>query len=203
MLWIALFIKTVLLLSAGFVIRNAQTHTATGHTYTSFSRYMHCTSFPAGRPNFDEVPRTTDKAERACCIEHFLCPLTLEPACPPRYSRQQNQQQICEGDTSFHTNIHGNKPTVNDLHTAWRFAGKSLLSFNEGLVNTNLLTCRTIAMLLRRTVHRNTLCNTRPVVGSNRMSNYYTSQRTFQPQDWITVSIATCWKYIRRASCRF
>ena len=40
-----------------------------------------------------------------------------------------------------------------------------LLSFYEGLVHTNLLTCKTIAMLLRRYVHRNVLRNTRPVVG--------------------------------------
>jgi hypothetical protein len=54
----------------------------------------------------------------------------------------------------------------------------SLLSFCEGLVHTNLLTCRTIAMLLRRIVHRNIPCN--------RVSTYYISQRNFQSLNWIT-----------------
>jgi hypothetical protein len=76
-------------------------------------------------------------------------------------------------------------------------------------MHTNFLACRTIAMLLRRSVHRNILCNTRPVVGGNRLSTYYTSQRTYQSLDWITGKhycllkvYSACFYYIL-GSCKF
>lgn len=64
-------------------------------------------------------------------------------------------------------------------------------------------------MLLRCNVNRNILCNTRPVVGGNRVSTYYTSQRTFQSLDWITGKhyyllkvYSACFHYIL-GSCKF